>query len=154
VLINKVRETIRTDLEAPAEHRRLGTGWLSGVAGLIGGVAGLLFVICLRYPAWLTIPQVREYYNLPLFRLGLHFLLIGSFVLAVISLILRTNKALGFTAIAVVLVATILGGSRVHADGQTTTSVFFGLDWFVLNVIFTGLLFIPIERLCAPRRCF
>ncbi len=151
MFVNRVREKIRSELESPADNRRLGTGWLSGTAALLGSVVGLLFVICLRFPAWLTIPQVREYYNHPLFRLGLHFLLIGSFLLAVVSLILRTTKALGFTAISLVLIATVLGGSRVHVEGQAGTSVFFGLDWFILNVIFTGLLFVPIERLFAHK---
>ena len=33
----------------------------------------------------LTIPQVTPYYNLPAFRLGLHFLLIAAFVLAIVK---------------------------------------------------------------------
>jgi sterol desaturase/sphingolipid hydroxylase (fatty acid hydroxylase superfamily) len=44
----------------------------------------------------------------------------------------------------------VLGGSRVHAQGgELTGGAFLGLDWFVLNVIFTGFLFIPLERLFA-----
>jgi sterol desaturase/sphingolipid hydroxylase (fatty acid hydroxylase superfamily) len=62
---------------------------------------------------------------------------------------LRTNKILGFTAITITL-ATILGGSHVQSQpGELTGGAFLGLDWFVLNVIFTGFLFIPIERLFA-----
>lgn len=153
MLINKVRAEVRADLESPAEHRRFGTGWLSGVAALIASVTGLFFVLCLRYPAILTVPQVRGLYAHPTFRLGLHVLLIAAFALAVVSLVLRTNKVLGFTAISVTLLATILGGSRVHSSqGELTGGVFLGLDWFVLNVIFTGFLFIPLERLFARHK--
>lgn len=157
MLINKVRLKVRADLESPAEHRKLGTGWLSGVAALIASVACLLFVLCLRFPNLLTVPQARELYAHATFRLILHFLLIAAYLLAIVSLVLRTNKVLGFTAISLTLLATILGGSRVpvhHAAGGTEAPIgaFFGLDWFVLNVIFTGFLFIPVERLFARHK--
>ena len=152
MLINKLRERVRSDLESPAEMRRVGSGWLSGVTAMIAAVAGLFLVLCLRYPAVLTLPQVRELYSNPWFRLGLHLLLITAFASAAISLVLRSNKVLGFTALGITLIATALGGSRVHSQGELTSGYYLGLDWFVLNVIFTGLLFIPIERLFAHRK--
>ena len=150
--LSEFRQALRADLESPADQHALGTGWLSGVAGLVAAVMGLIFVLCLRYPWLLTVPPLRDYYQNPFFRLGLHFLLIGAFVLGIISLILRVNKIIGFSAITVVLVAAILGGSRVESRGELTNGVFLGLDWFVLNVIFTGFLFVPIERLFARNR--
>ena len=157
MLINKLRLKVRADLESPAEHRRLGTGWLSGTAALLAAIAGLLFVICLRFPTLFTIPAVRPYYDAAAFRLGLHVLLIGAFALACVSLVLRrSNRVLGFAAISVVLVATVLGGSHAHSQGgntqgELTGGVFLGLDWFIINVILTGFLFIPLERLFAHR---
>jgi sterol desaturase/sphingolipid hydroxylase (fatty acid hydroxylase superfamily) len=153
MLINKVRLKVRADLESPAELRRFGTGWISGVAALVAGIAGLFFVLCLRYPAILAVPQVRAFYSTTAFRLGLHFLLIGAFALSIISLILRSSKVLGFTAISIVLLATVLGGSHVESRaGELTGGLYLGLDWFILNVIFTGFLFIPIERLFARHK--
>lgn len=152
MLVNRVRAEVRADLESPPEMRRVGTGWLSGVAALICALAGLLFVLCLRYPGVLTVPQVRGYYEHPAFRLGLHLLLIAAFVLGCISLVLRVNKVLGFTAITITLLATVLGGANVRAQaGELTGGAFLGLDWFVLNVILTGFLFVPLERLFAHR---
>jgi sterol desaturase/sphingolipid hydroxylase (fatty acid hydroxylase superfamily) len=153
MLIDKARTQIRADLESPPDQRRFGTGWLSGVAALVAAVAGLFFVLCLRFPTWLTVPQIRSFYDRAPFRLGLHFLLIAAFGLAIVSLVLRTTKVLGFTAIFLTLLATVLGGSRVHsAAGELTSGPFLGLDWFVLNVAFTGFLFIPLERLFAKHR--
>jgi sterol desaturase/sphingolipid hydroxylase (fatty acid hydroxylase superfamily) len=160
MLIKKVRDVrlkVRAELESPAERRRVGTGWLSGVAAFVASVAGLFFVLCLRYPNLLTVPQIRGLYGQPGFRWALHGLLLAAFGLAVVSLILRANKVLGFVAITVTLLATILGGSRVPvagdaAGGELATGAFFGLDWFVLNVLFTGFLFVPIERLFARHR--
>lgn len=152
MLINEVRKHVRADLESPAELRRIGTGWLSGVAALVAAIAGLFFVLCLRYPSFLSVPPARGLYAQPAFRLGLHFLLIGAFAFSILSLLLRANKVLGFTAIGITLLATVLGGSRVHSHSELTGGVFLGLDWFVLNVIFTGLLFIPLERLFPRHR--
>ncbi|HEY2584990.1 MAG TPA: sterol desaturase family protein [Tepidisphaeraceae bacterium] len=152
MLIQELRQKVRADLEAPPDLRQLGTGWVSGVAALVGAVAGLFFVLCLRYPAFLTVPPLRPHYAHPAFRLGLHFLLIGAFAAGILSLILRVNKILGFTAITIVLLATTLGGSRVQPRGELTSGVFLGLDWFVLNVIFSGFLFIPLERLFARQK--
>ena len=147
--INEIRKKIRSDLEAPAELRRFGSGWFSGVIALIAAIAGLFFVFCLRFPGVFTMPQVRAFYDKPVFRFGLHILLISAFSFSILSLILRKNKILGYAALIVTLVATLLGGSRVPPSGELTSGSMLGLDWFVLNIIFTGLLFIPIEKLFA-----
>ena len=155
--LSSPREKIRNDLQSPPELRRLGTGYLSGTAALIASVAILFFVLCLRFPTVLTVPPLRPYYDSIYFRLVLHFTILTTFALACISLVLRTNKILGFSAITIALLATVLGGSRAHAlDGTTNggelfSGVFLGLDWFVLNVALTGFLFIPLERLFAHR---
>ena len=49
-MINQIRKKIRTDLESPAELRQFGSGWISGVIALIAAIAGLFFVLCLRFP--------------------------------------------------------------------------------------------------------
>jgi sterol desaturase/sphingolipid hydroxylase (fatty acid hydroxylase superfamily) len=151
-MLQKIRLKVRADLESPAELRRVGTGWLSGVAAMVAAIAGLFLVLCLRYPGLLTVPAVRSVYATTWFRLTLHLLLIAAFVLSAISLMLRANKTLGFTAISITLFATVLGGSRVQPHGELTSGYYLGLDWFVLNVIFTGFLFIPIERLFAHKK--
>ena len=152
MVLSKLRKKVRAELESPADQRRFGSGWIAGVAALVGSVAGLFFILCLRYPSLLIVPPLRDYYQSPLFRLGLHLLLIGSFLTAIISLVLRATKTPGFTAICITLLATIIGGLRVESRGELTGGVFLGLDWFVLNVIFTGFLFIPLERLFARKK--
>ncbi len=150
-MISKVRQHVRSELESPAGGRHFGSGWLSGTAALLGAVAGLLFVICLRHPSLLTLPPLRPYYDHPFFRFGLHALLICSFALACISIVLRHSRWLGFSAITIVLFAVCLGGSRARSQGELLGGVYLGLDWFILNVILTGFLFLPIERLFPHR---
>ena len=87
-------------------------------------------------------------YTQPWFRLVLQADLLLAFVLALISIILRTNRILGLTAMGATLLASIVGASsHGQAGGEPASGTLLGLDWFVLNVIFTGLIFIPLERL-------
>jgi sterol desaturase/sphingolipid hydroxylase (fatty acid hydroxylase superfamily) len=138
---------LRDELEVPREDRRLGSGWISGVVALVLAVIGIGAVLCLKYPDLLTVPDARRFYDVALIRLALHVVLIAGFMLGIVSIVLRKQKALGFTALSLILVATILGGSRAESRGLPSSDLYFGLDWFLLNLTFTGLIFIPIERI-------
>ena len=52
---------------------------------------------------------------------------------------------------AVTLLATMIGSLPSHRDYQIG-GVFVGLDFFIINVLFTGALFIPIERILAKHK--
>ncbi len=152
--MNKIHETrlkIRGELEAPPALRRFGSGWISGVLGFMFGVGGLLLVISFRAPTLFSMPEARGLEGNTWFRLGLHVLLLAAFGLSALSLALRPGKILGTCGISATLLAALLGGSRATGVVPNGTPVYFGLDWFVLNVLFTGLLFIPIESI-FPRK--
>lgn len=143
---------LREDLESHAPDRTFGSGWISGVLALVLALVGLGTVLCLRYPDWLTVADARAYYNVALIRLALHAVLIAAFVLGIISIVLRRQKVLGFSALTIVLVATVLGGSRAANQlANIDSDAYLGLDWFLLNLLFTGIVFIPIERLLGNR---
>lgn len=142
---------LRTELESDRERRRFGTGWLSGTAAMVLAVVGFGTVLCLRYPDLLTVPDARAFYNVGVIRLALHLVLITAFSLGAVSIVLRESKALGFSAMALVLAAAVLGGSRAQESVNIETDVYFGLDWFLLNLILTGIIFVPMERLFRLR---
>ena len=112
-----------------------GTGWLSGLLGAILGLLGLGAVLCFRFPDLLTVPEARASYPVPLVRALLHVVLVSGFLLGVLSLTLRRNKALGTVAVSATLAAALLGGSQVPIDGDGRPGPFLGLDWFLLNLI-------------------
>jgi sterol desaturase/sphingolipid hydroxylase (fatty acid hydroxylase superfamily) len=149
--IHEARLKLRAELEAPPALRRLGSGWVSGVLGLVLGVAGLLLTVTLRAPGLFSMPEARPFQDNPWFRFGVHALLLAGFALSCLSLALRRGKALGTCGAAAVLLAAMLGGSRATALVPDTTPLFFGLDWFVLNVLLTGFLFVPVERIFPHR---
>jgi sterol desaturase/sphingolipid hydroxylase (fatty acid hydroxylase superfamily) len=139
---------LRQEIEAPAVLRMFGSGWISGVIALVLAIGGLLMVLSIRFPALLAMPETRPLQDAVWFRVGLHFLLILGFVLSVLSLVLRRDKTLGTVALSSVMVAALFGGSAaVSLERGAASPIYFGLDWFVLNVLFTGFLFIPVERI-------
>ena len=135
--------------EIDSQQRQFGSGWICGVLALAMAVLGLGAVLCFCYPQILTVDAAREFYadNLNVIRLILHLVLITAFVLALLSAILRKSPYLGFVAMAIVLVATLMGGSKASTRTAMETDWYLGLDFFFLNFVFLGAVFIPIERL-------
>jgi sterol desaturase/sphingolipid hydroxylase (fatty acid hydroxylase superfamily) len=83
--------------------------------------------------------------------------LLSAYALALLSLLLRPRKAIGATALVVALAATILGGSAVQAEESHHWGIFFGIDFFAVNMVAAGLMFAPIERIVphiASQRLF
>lgn len=146
-MLNKLKNSLIQELEADRASTRFGAGWISGVLALFFALSGLMAVVCLRYPHVLTVPEIRSILDLGLFRIALHALLVAGFVLASMSLILRQNKILGFTALTLILIAVGLGSSNAQAAGELTSGIYFGVDWFILNLTLTGIVFLPLERL-------
>jgi len=102
------------DLESPVEVRRFGSGWLSGFLALVLALSGMCLVISLRWPEVASMPELEGVRALPGFRGLVHIVLIAAYALALLSLLLRPRKVLGAAALAVVLGATLLGGSNVQ----------------------------------------
>jgi sterol desaturase/sphingolipid hydroxylase (fatty acid hydroxylase superfamily) len=149
--MGKLRRMLRADLEAEAAGRAFGTGWVSGVLALACALFGLISVLFLMLPGVFSAPMIREQYDQPWFRIALHFILIGAFVLAVLNVILRRQKIMGLVAMTAVLAATLLGGSHVEGSSTLATGYYLGLDWFLINLTLLGILFIPLERLFGLR---
>ncbi|MGF7147173.1 sterol desaturase/sphingolipid hydroxylase (fatty acid hydroxylase superfamily) [Sphingomonas zeicaulis] len=143
-------KALKKDLEAPIETRRFGSGWFAGFFALVLAIAGLGLVVVLRYPGLFGTPELAMLRNSSVLRPIIHGAILGAYTLALLSLLLRPRKVLGFTALALALLAGLLGGAGAEAREVRDWGIFFGLDFFVLNMVMTGLLFAPVERL-LPR---
>ncbi|MXO90461.1 sterol desaturase family protein [Pontixanthobacter aquaemixtae] len=146
-----LRQLMR-DLESPREVRRFGSGWLSGFFALLLAISALLLVIALKFPEWFATPELELIKQWGGFRVVLHAVLLASYVLSLLSLLLRPRKALGLMALMIGIAAALLGGSNVEADGTRSLGVFFGLDFFIVNLLATGFMFAPLERFRPHRR--
>jgi len=148
---HETRQELRNELEAPAPLRAFGSGWISGVAGLSLGLIGLALVASMRAPGQFAMPELTALHSQVGFKCGVLAILVLGFAASALSLALRPAKLLGTLGAACVLLATLLGGSGATALTPDPTPLFFGLDWFALNVLFTGVIFIPLERLSPLR---
>ena len=149
-MLHKLRLAIRNDLEPGAESHAFGSGWISGVLALVLGGSALLLLLAHQYPNWFSVKDLAAIHHNALYMPFVQGLALVAFILACINLTLRRNKVLGFTAIGLVLATTSLGalGARtVASDGWH-----FGVDWFILNLLLKGVLFIPLEKLFGRLR--
>lgn len=142
---------LAAELERPRMERPFGSGWLSGSAALLCAVVAFLMVVALRNPDLLTTPELAMVRESAFFRPVLYLVLITGYVLSALSLALRPDKTLGFTAMAATLLTSFIGSLPTHASLKLE-GAFFGLDFFVLNVLFMGFLFVPLERLFPRNR--
>jgi len=125
---------------------RFGSGWISGVLAVVFAALAAGGVLCLRFPAVLTMPNARGYYPLDVVRFLIYACLVAGFGLGTLSILLRRSKSLGVSALGLATVATLLGGSRAEIGPLDDSTVYAGLDWFLLNVLVLALLFVPLER--------
>jgi sterol desaturase/sphingolipid hydroxylase (fatty acid hydroxylase superfamily) len=126
---------------------KLGEGRISGVISVAIGLLGIGAVLCLRFPGWLTTPELREHYDLPLLRLILALSMAAGVCLAFISFALNRRKHLGAVGLSAILLAMLLGGPYVPVEAFRQSDAYVGLDWMVLDLFFTGLAFIVLERI-------
>ncbi|MES2288351.1 MAG: sterol desaturase family protein [Pseudomonadota bacterium] len=139
------------DLESPIEVRRFGSGWFAGFFALLFAVAGFGMVVALRWPALFAMPELHVLKDAAWFRGLVHATLLASYALALLSLLLRPRKVLGATALIIGVGAALLGGANVAAQDTRGLGIFFGADFFIVNLIVTGFMFAPIERIFPHR---
>jgi sterol desaturase/sphingolipid hydroxylase (fatty acid hydroxylase superfamily) len=132
--------------------RHFGSGWISGVLSVFLGILGLGAVLCLWFPSLLTTPELRAIYPMHLVRYLIQMVILGAFVLGLISVLLRPAKYLGIAGASLALLSVLMGGAQVPVAGPVQRSNSLGLDWFLLNLLLLALIFIPLERLFAQWR--
>lgn len=132
--------------------RRFGTGWISDVLAVVLGLLCVLAVLCLHFPQWLTQPELRSRYPLPLVRQTIDWSIFAVLALSGLSLLLRPKKALGLAGLGLAGLALALGAGGVEIGRSADSTVYIGLDWFVPGVLSTAALFVPLERAFALRR--
>lgn len=147
----------RTWLDRAAERllgdtlpQHFGTGWYSGIFGLLLSAGSFLAVLVFRYPHWLTLAETAPRYPVETMRLLLSLALLLGYLLSAVSVILRPNKRLGLAGLGFCLLALLAGGADV-AVGEGEAAFRVGLDWFVLNLVLLALIFVPLERLFPLR---
>ncbi|HYC21106.1 MAG TPA: sterol desaturase family protein [Candidatus Bathyarchaeia archaeon] len=129
----------------PATLRRR----VPGALALFLGTLGFLAVLCLRWPAVLTTPELRAVYPMTLVRATIAWGLTVAIAVGSIALLAGAGRRLGAAGLALGLAGVALGGARVPVVEPVATSDHLGLDWFVLDLFLLALVFVPLERAFA-----
>lgn len=124
-------------------------------AGVTSGLLGVLCVLaefCFLFPDLLVTREALPFYkaNLEVFRGILWTSICATFVLGAASLALLRSKTHGLLGMALGAVALLMRFTESVETGAAPVSA--GLDYFVLELLVLGLIFIPLERLFALRR--
>jgi len=135
------------DVFGDAESTGFGTGWWSGVSSVFFGFLSFGAVLCLHFPQLLTVPQFRPHYPIHVIRILIQCLIVGAAVLGILSSILRKKKALALTGLLLATAAAALGGSSVRINETLHDGPAIGLDWFLLDLLLTAVIYVPLERL-------
>jgi len=141
-----------TRLSASHGELRRGKGLVSGVIALVLAALCFLGVLAFHFPAHLTTPQLRQTYDVALMRELLYWAMVVAGGIALFNIAFDRARWLAGGAFALVALAALLGGHKVPIADFADGTPYIGLDWFVLDLLGSALVFVFIEKLFALRR--
>lgn len=126
---------------------KFGQGLIATIVALALGFLCLLGVLAFHFPEYLTTPELRRQYSVDVLRQAMFVALLVAGGLSLANLVLSVRRNLNLLAFAIVILAVALGGSRVPVGDFPDHTPYIGLDWFILDLLGSTLIFIAIEKL-------
>ncbi len=131
---------------------RPGKGLISGIIALSLAILCFLGVLAFHFPEYLTTPQLRQSYNVDVIRQIMYAALVISGGIAIFNTMFGRARWLAGAAFVLVLLTAVLGGHKVPVNDFADNTPYIGLDWFILDLLGSSLIFIFIEKLFALRK--
>ena len=131
---------------------RFGRGLIATIIALGLGFLCLLGVIAFHFPEYLTTPELRHQYSVDVLRQAMFIALLVAGAISLANLVLGVRRRLNLVAFALVVIAVALGGSRVPVGDFPDNTPYIGLDWFILDLLGSTLIFVAIEKLLPLRK--
>ena len=129
-----------------------GHGLVSGVIALSLAILCFLGVLAFHFPEYLTTPQLRKSYNVDVIRNIMLVALAISGGISLVNVIFGRARWLSVFAFLLVALTLMLGGHKVPVNDFADNTPYIGLDWFILDLLGSSLIFIFIEKLFAHRK--
>jgi sterol desaturase/sphingolipid hydroxylase (fatty acid hydroxylase superfamily) len=127
-------------------------GRATGVFALALAGLCLLAVLAFHFPQYLTTPELRHQYSVDVLREILLVSMVVAGGIALANVVRLRNRWINGTALFLVVVAAALGGHRVPVGDFPDNTPYIGLDWFILDLLGSGLVFILIEKMFPLHR--
>lgn len=122
--------------------------WLAGISALLG-LGSLAGVLCFHFPELLTSQAFRAAYSEAFARGLLLAALVLAFLAGTLAVLRGHDRRTALVGVGAATLALLLGGARVELDPIRPTPWSLGLDWFLVSLLASALVFIPIERAFA-----
>ena len=136
-----------TNLLQSSGALQTGKGLVSGIVAALLGFLCFLGVLAFHYPQYLTTPELRHMYSVDAIR----HLLFGALVLAgsiaTTNMVLGRRRGINLVALVFVITSVTLGGSHVPVADFPDHTPYIGLDWFILDLLGSTVIFIVIEKI-------
>lgn len=124
--------------------------WCASIsAGL--GLLSLMGVACFHFPDLLTSRDFRSAYTEEFARNLMLVGLVAAFILGTWSIMRGRQPRLAMVGVGSAALAVMFGGATVEFDPIRSTPFSLGLDWFVISLFFSALVFIPMEKMLPVR---
>jgi sterol desaturase/sphingolipid hydroxylase (fatty acid hydroxylase superfamily) len=129
-----------------------GHGLITGVIALSLAILCFLGVLAFHFPEYLTTPQLRKSYDVETLRKVMLGALVIAGGLSLVNIIFGRSRYLSAFAFLLVALTALLGGHKVPVNDFADNTPYIGLDWFILDLLGSALIFIFIEKLFAHRK--
>ena len=132
---------------------RPGKGLVTGVIALTLAILCFLGVLAFHFPQYLTTPELRKSYDVEWMRRLMYAAMVISGGLSLFNIVFGRVRWLSAAAFLLVALTAVLGGHKVDVDPNFPDNTpYIGLDWFILDLLGSSLIFIFIEKLFALRK--
>lgn len=129
-----------------------GTGLVTGIIALTLGFLCFLGVLAFHFPEYLTTPELRKSYSVDTLRTILFIAMVVAGGLSLVNVLFKRSRWLSGFAFLLVALTALLGGHKVPVGDFADHTPYIGLDWFILDLFGSSLIFIFIEKLFALRK--
>jgi len=129
-----------------------GLGMGSGVVALILGLLCFLGVLAFHFPQYLTTPELRKSYDVATIRLIMYWAMVVAGGISLYNILFARTRWLAASAFFLVAASALLGGAKVPVNDFADHTPYIGLDWFILDLLGSSLIFVFIEKLFALRK--
>ena len=124
-----------------------GKGLASGVLALTLGILCFLGVLAFHFPQYLSTPELRAKYNVDVIRHIMFASLVLAGSISALNVLFKRERSINGVALALVAGSVLLGGSHVPVADFPDNTPYIGLDWFILDLLGSTMIFVVIEKL-------
>jgi sterol desaturase/sphingolipid hydroxylase (fatty acid hydroxylase superfamily) len=111
-----------------------------------------LGVLAFLFPEYLTTPELRRSYNVDTVRTIMFVAMVIAGGLSLVNVLFNRSRWLSAFAFLLVALTALLGGHKVPVNDFADNTPYIGLDWFILDLLGSSLIFIFVEKLFALRK--